>query len=128
MPMSYLINRSKKLITLIGTGELTDTDMIACITEMRQDPALEADMSTLSSMSMVDRLSITRSGVRAVVDVMAATASGRGEARAAIVVSGDLHGKMANFLREEAEDRGQSLAFSVFRTHNEASSWLQAGH
>ncbi len=50
MPMNYIIDKRRDLIRIIGSGVLTDEEMIQCISGLREDPALQPDMITLSDM------------------------------------------------------------------------------
>ena len=77
------------LVRIVGTGRLTDEEIVECISSLRTDPKLEPDMNTLSDMRDIE-VDFSTEGVVRMLTVMEGTADRRAAARAAIVVSSDV--------------------------------------
>ena len=120
--MEYTIDRDARLVRIVGSGRLTDEEMLQCITSLRSDPDLEPDMNTLSDMRDV-QVGFSSEGVSSMVGIMESTADRRSAARAAIVVSSDVAfgmGRMIEIMSEERVDP----SFRIFRDMAAAREWL----
>lgn len=122
MPMTYTIDEEKSLVRILGTGRVTDEEMLECISSLRSDPKLEAHMNTLSDMRDIE-VGFTSDGVAGMLEIMESTADRRSAARAAIVVGSDLAFGMARMLEIQATDRLHP-SFQVFRDMAAACRWL----
>ena len=122
MPMTYVIDRHNHLVRITGIGVLTDGDMIQCVSDLRNDPALEPDMSTLSDMRYIE-VAFTAQGIDEMLSVMEQTSELRRKAKAAIVVSSDLAFGMGRMLEMSADDR-VGPNFMIFRGIGAACEWL----
>jgi hypothetical protein len=54
MPMTYTIDNEARLVRIIGTGRVSDSDLLECIASLRADPQLESNMNTLSDMTDIE--------------------------------------------------------------------------
>ena len=122
MPMMYTIDEEKSLVRVLGTGRVTDEEMLECVASFRSDGRLEPDMNTLADMRDIE-VCFTSDGVAGMLDIMEGTAGRRSAARAAIVVSSDLAFGMARMLEIQATDR-LDPSFQVFRDMAAACQWL----
>ncbi len=122
MPMSYSIDPEARLVRIVGSGRLTDDEMVQCVSALRADPKLEPDMSTLSDMRDIE-VAFTPEGVERMVDAMEATAERRSQARAAIVVGSDVAFGMGRMFEMQSEER-TAPSFRIFRDMDAAREWL----
>ena len=122
MPMTYVIDRHTHLVRITGTGVLTDEEMIQCVLDLRGDPALEPDMSTLSDMRDIE-VAFTEQGIKTMVEVMKQTSELRKKAKAAIVVGSDLAFGMGRMFEMRA-DESVDPSFMIFRDMDAAREWL----
>jgi len=122
MPMAYTIDRNARLIRIVGTGRLTDEEMVECISSLRTDPKLEPSMNTLSDMRDIE-VGFSTEGVERMIAVMKGTAERRAAAKAAIVVSSDAAFGMARIVEMRSEERADP-SFRVFRDMVAACEWL----
>ena len=120
--MTYTIDRPDRLVRILGSGRLTDDEMIQCVTALRDDPDLEAGMDTLSDMRNIE-VGFTRDGVLRMVEVMRASDARRSNARAAIVVSSDLAFGMGRMFESWAQDQVDP-AIRIFRSLEDAKAWF----
>lgn len=122
MPMTYTIDEDERLVRIVGTGRLTDEEMLECISSLRSDPKLDAGMNTLSDMRNIE-VSFTSEGVVRMLAIMEDTAGRRSASKAAIVVSSEVALGMARMVELRAEDRVDP-SFRVFRDMAAACDWL----
>ncbi len=122
MPMSYIIDQRRNLIRITGSGVLTDKEMIQCITDLREDPALQPDMSTLSDMRNVE-VAFTAEGIAKMLNIMERTSERRTGAKAAIVVNSEVAFGMGRIFEMRAEVRVDP-SFMIFRDMEAACEWL----
>ncbi len=123
MPMTYTIDKANSLVRIVGTGLLTDEEMVECIASLRADPELEPDMNTLSDMRDIE-VGFTRNGINGMVKVMRDSSERRAAAKAAIVVSSDVAYGMGRMLEIVAEGEVEP-SFRIFRDMDSALSWLE---
>ena len=86
MPMTYSIDVDENLVYIVGSGRLTDEEMVDCVWELRSDPMLQPDMNVLSDMRGIE-MGFSSSGIRKMLDVMVSTEDRRSESYAALVVA-----------------------------------------
>jgi hypothetical protein len=121
--MSYTIDSESRLVRFVGTGVLTDDELVGCITRLRADPRIEPGMNSLSDMREIE-VGFTTDGVSRVIDVMTKTRGRRGLAKAAIVVSSDVAFGMGRMLELRAGELDPS--FRIFRDMDAAREWVGA--
>ena len=122
MSMTYTIDPKARLVRLVGTGLLTDDEMVQCISTLRADPRLEPDMNTLSDMREIE-MGFTSQGVKRMIDVMEETTNRRVEAKAAIVVSTEVAFGMGRMIEIRSNEQVE-LRFRIFREMDAAREWL----
>lgn len=123
MPMTYTIDAEARLVRIVGTGRLTDDEMLQCVSALRADPKLEPDMNTLSDMREIS-VGFTADGVSSMLELMESTADRRSTAKAAIVVSSTAAFGMGRMVELRTEDRVEPT-FRIFREMQEACDWLR---
>jgi len=122
LPMEYSIDRTARLVRVVGSGRLTDDAMVECIARLRADPLLEPDMNTLADMRDI-QVGFSQEGVRRMLEVMESTADRRTAAKGAIVVSSDVAFGMARMVEMRSEERAYP-SLRVFRDMQTARQWL----
>lgn len=122
--MTYSIDPKARLVRLVGTGLLTDDEMVRCISTLRADPRLEPDMNTLSDMREIE-VGFTTQGVKRMIDVMEWTDDRRVAAKAAIVVSTNVAFGMGRMV-EMWSDEQVEPSFRIFREMDAAREWLSS--
>lgn len=122
MPMSYQIDTDRKLLLIRGSGRLTDAEMIACVDELREDPAVRPDLQTLSDMREIE-VGFTPAGVEAMVAAMRSSANPRDGVKAAIVVGSEVAFGMGRMFQLRT-DEDLDPRFRVFRSMQDALEWL----
>jgi hypothetical protein len=125
MPMEYNIDRTARLVRIVGSGRLTDREMVECVSRLRADPMLEPDMNTLADMRGIE-VGFSQEGVTRMLEVMEATADRRTAAKGAIVVSSDAAFGMSRMIEMRSEERTHPT-LRVFRDMHAACNWLGIG-
>ena len=120
--MTYRIDPEAKLVHMIGSGRLTDEEMLACVVALRSDPGLVPDAVVLSDMRAIT-MGFSSQGVRKMLDIMVDTADRRAETKGAVVVGNDVTFGMARMMSLMADER-VSPVFRVFRDLDSACEWL----
>ena len=123
MPMTYTIDKETGVVRIVGTGLLTDEEMVQCVSSLRADPRLEPEMNSLSDMRDIE-VGFSRNGIDRMIEVMKASSERRAAAKAAIVVSSDVAFGMGRML-EIVSDGKVEPRFRVFRDMDSALSWLE---
>ncbi len=118
MPVSYRIDRERRIVFTEASGVVTDSELIEFQKQLRDDPEFEPDFHQLSDCRAIDEVGVTSEGVQ---EAASRSPFGQGSLRA-IVVSSDVAFGMARMfenLRHEAQDEVR-----VFRNAQEARRWL----
>ena len=123
MPITYSIDVDEKLVYIVGSGRLTDEEMVDCVRDLRSDPMLQPDMNVLSDMRAIE-MGFTPNGIRKMLDIMVSTEDRRSEAYAALVVTQDVTFGMGRMLQLRARDH-VTPHFEVFRDLEKARDWLE---
>jgi hypothetical protein len=110
------------LVRIVGTGALTDEEMVECVSALREDSLLDPDMNTLSDMREIE-VAFTSEGVRTMIGIMKRSAKRRSAAKAAIVVSTDIAFGMGRMLELQADGIVEP-SFRIFRDLAAACEWL----
>ncbi len=118
MPVSHRIDREHRIVFTEASGVVTDSDLIECQKQLRDDPEFEPDFRQLADCRAIDEVGVTREGVE---EASSRSPFSQGSLRA-IVVSSDAAFGMARMfenLRHEARDE-----IRVFREAEKARRWL----
>ncbi len=118
MPVSYRIDRERRIVFTEASGVLTDSDVIEFQRRLRDDPEFEPDFRQLADCRAIEEVGMTSQGVG---EASSRSPFSQGSLRA-IVVSSDVAFGMARMfenLRHEARDE-----IRVFREAEEARRWL----
>ena len=118
MPVSYRIDRERRIVFTEASGVLTDSDVIEFQRRLRDDPEFEPDFRQLADCRAIDEIGMTREGVE---EASSRSPFSQGSLRAIIVGSDVAFGmaRMFENLRHEARDE-----IRVFREEEEARRWL----
>ena len=122
MPMTYTIDAAQHLVRAVGTGVLTDDDVMAHRQAMSRDPRFTPQMRELSDIRQVTAFQVTPAGVRIMVasDVKM-TATG-GMHKLAIVADENVAYGMSRMYQTLGEPNIRDVG--VFRSYEEAAAWL----
>jgi hypothetical protein len=123
MSMTYELDKKERVVRILGSGRLTDEELVECIASLRADPELEPDMHTLSDLRNID-VAFTSDGVSSMLSVMKNSSAERSEAKAAIVVSSDIAFGMGRMVELRSEDEIDP-SFKIFRDMTAAQAWLR---
>ena len=123
MPISYRISAPENLVSTKAEGTLTDADIIDHKERLSEDQDFVPGMLELSDVRDVTTLEVTPEGIqRFTAFDKDNSESARGH-RLAIVASEDFIFGMARMYQIQAPE-GHETGVSVFRTIEEARSWL----
>jgi hypothetical protein len=122
MPMAYRIDRDVGIVRIVGSGRVTDDEMVDCVSSLRTDPDLTPEMFTLSDMRKI-QVDLSTSGVLRMQEIMQNSPVGRSGSRVAIVVDSDSAYGMGRMVELRNEGTRQP-AFRVFRDLAAAEAWL----
>ena len=125
MTLDYQIDKEDFIVTLVADTTLTDAEAQACIRRLRADPDLAPCMPVLVDATGLRETSLSKSGVKSIMDILEVTDSSVGEARTAIVVSKSGLAVIADYFGITAENRGLKHRIKTFFHLNEASDWLR---
>ncbi len=123
MPISYRIDKQRRLVLTTATGVLTDEELPDHKRALIVDPEFEPGMRELSDTRTIERLSVTPAGVRKMVALDQDHADRLGDYRLAIVALADASFGTARMYQMLTEANVQNIG--VFRQMEEAEKWLE---
>ncbi len=123
MPISYRIDKQRRLVLTTATGVLTDEELLDHKRALIVDPEFEPGMRELSDTRTIERLSVTPAGVRKMVALDQDHADRLGDYRLAIVALADASFGTARMYQMLTEANVQNIG--VFRQMEEAEKWLE---
>ncbi len=123
MPISYRIDRERKLVLTTATGVLTDDELLDHKQALIGDPEFEPGMRELSDVRTIERLAVTPAGVRKMVALDQEHLDRLGDYRLAIVAPADASFGTARMYQMLTEANVQNIG--VFRDMAEAEQWLE---
>jgi hypothetical protein len=122
MPASYSIDSEHGIVHSVGTGVLTDADVLGHNVRLKQDAQFQPTFCNLWDLTEVDKLHVSS----AVLWTLSRECAFAPTARRAFVVSSDVaYGLMRMFTLMSGDDSEAHLA--VFRDREVAWRWLKAG-
>jgi len=118
MPVSYRIDRERRIVFTEAFGVLTDSDVLDFEKRLQDDPEFEPDFRQLADCRAIDEMAMTREGVE---EASSRSPFSQGSLRALVVGSDVAFGmaRMFENLRHDAQDE-----IRVFRKAEEARRWL----
>jgi hypothetical protein len=118
VPVSYRIDRERRIVFTEASGVLTDSDVLGFEQKLQDDPEFEPDFRQLADCRAIDEVGVTREGVE---EASSRSPFSRGSRRALVVGSDVAFGmaRMFENLRHETRDE-----IRVFREAEEARRWL----
>ena len=118
MPVSYQIDRERRIVYTKAFGVLTNSDILDFQKRLREDPEFEPDFRQFADCRAIDEMGVTREGVE---EASSRSPFSHGSRRA-LVVSSDVAFGMARMLENLRHDAGDEIR--VFREAEEARRWL----
>ena len=122
MPLKYKIIESKKLVYLKGIGNVTFSELMNHIDEVRQDPKYKAPMKKLVDHRQIERLDLTMKEQELLAEKKASFRELFSGEKCVIVSSADFVSALARV--HASINEGSNIDTSVFRDFNEALTWL----
>ncbi len=123
MPISYRIDAKKNLVLALGSGVLTDDDLLDFRKQLVNDPAFHPDMRELSDFRSVEKHVHTTEGLNRFLEQEKEYADRLGsEYRIAIVTNSDLHYGFSRMYIVGVADTLPEV--QVFREIDIAEAWL----
>lgn len=122
MPVSYTIQDG--FILYVGTGVVTDDELLGAARRLRADHRLTAGLPILSDMSGCSDLKVTEEGMALLIAERRAAAEQRGTARTALCAWNRLEYGLASRFREMSEGDESDVEVQVFRNIATARAWL----
>ncbi len=122
MPISYRIDKQRRLVLTTATGVLTEEELLDHKRALIVDPEFEPGMRELTDVRTIERLSVTAAGVRKMVALDQDHTDRLGDYRLAIVAPTDASFGTARMYQMLTEANVQSIG--VFRNMEEAEQWL----
>ena len=122
MPMTYTIDTQKNVVRAVGTGVLTDDDVMAHRQAMTGDARFSPKMCEISDIRQVTDFQVTPAGVRIMVASDAKMTATGGMHKLAIVADENVAYGMSRMYQTLGEPDTRSVG--VFRSYEEAEGWL----
>jgi hypothetical protein len=124
MPLDYRIDSERGLITVSGSGTVTDGELVHCISRLRADPENRLSMPTLADLDTVTRLEITAAGINDMLAVLRATGNPDSRAKVAVLTAREADIFIARLIQALAEAEDMTLRFRAFAERAQAMAWL----
>jgi len=122
MPMTYTIDTAKNVVRAIGSGVLTDDDVMAHRRRLTVDPEFSPQMCEISDIRRVTEFQVTPGGVRIVVAADVKMLAAGGMHKLAVVADENVAYGMSRMYQTLDEPNIRSVG--VFRRLEEAEEWL----
>ena len=122
MPMTYTIDPAQHLVLAVGTGVLTDDDVMAHRQAMTSDPRFTPQMREISDIRKVTAFQVTPAGVRIMVASDVKMTANGGMHKLAIVADENVAYGMSRMYQTLGEPNIRVVG--VFRSYEEATAWL----
>jgi hypothetical protein len=122
MPMTYTIDAAQHLIRAVGTGVLTDEDVMRHRQSLAVDPLFSAQMREISDIRSVTEFQVTPAGVRLMVAADVRMVAAGGMHKLAVVAEENVAYGMSRMYQTLGEPNIRSVG--VFRNYKEAEEWL----
>lgn len=124
MPITYEIDEANGWVKMVGSGVITDEEVLAYRQTLLADPRFRASMKVLSDMRGIERVHVTAGGIRRLVHEESSHTAELAARRLAIVTDSPVAYGMARMYQMLAENAGGAI--QVFRRIEDAMAWLQA--
>ncbi len=122
MPISYTIDKHRKLILTKVSGILTDDELYHHKRSLMNDPQFEPGMRELSDVREIKELHVTSSGVWSMASIDKEHAEKLQSFKLAIIASEDIVFGMARMYQSLTQPSLPQV--NVFRNEEEAMKWL----
>jgi hypothetical protein len=121
MPISYRIDKDLGLLTVVGSGTVTDEDISACKDSLKSEPELRHVTRDLTDFRGTS-FTISPKGLPSLAKLHESALADAAETRCAVVVSNDLQYGLVRVYAQCVARLGHEVA--PFRTMAEAREWL----
>ncbi len=125
MPLISVVSNSVRYT--VGSGTLTDRDFVDCYAAMVADPSYDPSLDQLVDLTAVDRFDVTSGGARDLGDLMRlsdALIPDGVRPKVAAVATSDEGIAILWMYRSVREHGGSPVEFAIFRSLDDARSWL----
>jgi len=122
MPMTYTIDTAKNVVRAVGSGVLTDDDVMTHRRKLTGDPEFSPLMCEISDIRKVTEFQVTPGGVRIMVAADVKMLAAGGMHKLAVVADENVAYGMSRMYQTLDEPNIRSVG--VFRRLEEAEEWL----
>ena len=125
MPLDNEIDSERGLITMNGSGTVTNQDLVDCVRRLRADPENQLSMATLADLDTVSRLEVTADGINGMLTVLRETGNPESRAKVAVLTTREADIFIARLIEALAEAEDTTIRFRTFTGRAEAEAWLE---
>ena len=120
--MKFSVDKQRRVRTAVGTGVITDADLIDAYTQLISRPDYDPTLNDLVDLSQVERLDVSAATVRRLVALFSRFDSQTVSTRLAIVATGKAAFGMARMYELLRTDAPEEIR--VFTSLASARKWL----
>jgi hypothetical protein len=120
MPLTYVIDKSRRIVISTGSGILTGSEALEHRKMLREDPDFDPSFCQLIDLTAITSMSMDAQVVRQ----MGAVNIFNPESRRAAVASSDLAVGLMRMITTYGDISGQYRRTRLFRERDEALEWL----
>jgi hypothetical protein len=127
MPLVSVVSEDDGVRYTVGSGTLTDRDLVDCYAAMVADPRYDPSLDQLVDLTAVERFDVTNTGARELGELMTlsdALIPDGVTPRVAAVAGSDEGIALLWLYRSVREHGGSPVDFAIFRSLSDARSWL----
>jgi len=124
MPITYEIDDANGWVRMVGSGVITDEEVLTYRKRLLADPRFRPSMKLLSDMRGIERVQVTAGGIRRLVHEESSHSADLAARRLAIVTDSPVAYGMARMYQMLAENVGGAI--QVFRRIEDATAWLRS--
>jgi hypothetical protein len=121
MPLSYLINKQRRLVTSTASGVVTYSDITTHQSRLKNDPDFDSTFDQLVDGTAVTQIELTTDNVRAIARQRLFAAG----SRQAFATSSEFAYGMARMFELYRDSAGTGRLVRVFNGLEAAQEWLQ---
>ena len=120
MPLTYHIDRERRLVICTGSGTVTSDEVRSYRASLHRDPEFRPDFNQLSDFTQVARFDVDHTTMHAEASLSLFSSRSK---RAAVVSSPEAYGMMRMFMSYRESVGGQEQ-MRIFQSRDEALQWL----
>jgi hypothetical protein len=127
MPLVSFVSEPERVRHTVGSGTLSDRDLVDCFAAMVEDQSYDPSLDQLVDLTAVERFDVTNGGARELGDLMMLSDALIPEGvrpKVAAVAASDEGIALLWLYRSVREHGGSPVNFAIFRSLSDARSWL----